>query len=313
MWRGARLACLLCAGVLLAQQPENIQERILQAPLSTDERGSVTAALAAKDYPRVEALFKTIARSDAPHAGDLQALLGAIEFLAGRMEPAVEAFRKAESFGALDERDRFTLAMALITMGDPSGARTELDKLHRDRPEQPLNLYWLARIDYYQRRYEDAVAKLRRVIELDPGSARAEDNLGLSLDMMGRYEEARVEFVKAVELNRKLPHPSPWPPHNLGYLLLRLEKPEEAEQALRESLRYDPKFAQAHYHLGRVLEKRGRDAEAIEEYRTAISLDASLAEACYSLGLLYRKLGKTAEAEAAFAQYKVRRAASGNH
>jgi Flp pilus assembly protein TadD len=176
--------------------------------------------------------------------------------------------------------------------------------------EQPLHLYWLGRLDYNQRLYEDAVAKFQRVLDLDPQSARAEDNLGLSLDMMGHYEEARVEFVKAVALNRKLPQPSPWPPHNLGYLLLRLENCDEAEQAFRESLRYDSRFAQSHYHLARVLEKQERDAEAIEEYRAAIALDSSLPEACYSLGLLYRRLERNSEAEAAFAEYKRRKAAS---
>jgi len=102
---------------------------------------------------------------------------------------------------------------------------TELSLLNRNHPDQPLYLYWLARVDYYQRRYEDSVAKLQRVIQLDPESPRAYDNLGLSFDMMGRYEEARVAFEKAVEFNRRLAQPSPWPPHNLGDLLLRLGSP----------------------------------------------------------------------------------------
>jgi tetratricopeptide (TPR) repeat protein len=95
--------------------------------------------------------------------------------------------------------------------------------------------------------------------------------------------------------------------------LLRLEKPEEAEQALRESLQYDSGFARAHYHLARVLEKQGRDTEAIGEYRSAISSDSSIAEPCYSLGLLYKRLNRTVEAEAAFAEYKKRRALTAQH
>jgi tetratricopeptide (TPR) repeat protein len=110
--------------------------------------------------------------------------------------------------------------------------------------------------------------------------------------------------LKAVELNRKLPEPSPWPPHNLGYLLVRLLNFKDAETALRESLKYDPRFATAHYHLGRALEGDGRDIEAIDEYRVAISLDPSAVEALYSLGLLYRRHERPAEADAAFAQYK---------
>jgi hypothetical protein len=42
-----------------------------------------------------------------------------------------------------------------------------------------------------------------------------------------------------------------------NWMLLRLEKIEPSEKALRESLQYDRSFSQSHYHLGRVLEKQG--------------------------------------------------------
>jgi Flp pilus assembly protein TadD len=305
------VAGLFSVMALLAEHPEAILERVHQAPLAADQVKSIDSSLAAKDYLRIETLLNAAALKDAAHAGDLYALLGAIEFVAGRMEPAAQAFRHSDSVAALKERDRFTLAMSLANLGDTAGARVELDTLNHLRPEQPLYLYWLARLDYYQRRYEDSIAKLRRVLELDPQSSRAEDNLGLALDMLGRSEEAQAEFAKAITLNRNLKPPSPWPPHNLGYLLLRLEKLEGAEKALRESLQYDPRFSQSHYHLGRVLEKQGRDTEAIDEYRAAISLDSAQAEPCYSLGLLYRRLKRAREAEAAFAEYKRRKTAGG--
>jgi len=301
------LSGLFCLISALAQPPDAVLERVRQAGLPADQVSLIASALAAKDYPRIETLVSAAARADGAHAGELYALLGAVEFVAGRMEPAAQAFRQADSLAALNERDRFTLAMSLANLGDTEASRTELATLNRLRPEQPLYLYWLARLDYYQRRYEDAMAKLRRVLELDPQSSRAEDNLGLALDMVGRAEEAQAEFAKAVALNRSLKQPSPWPPHNLGYLLLRLDKLDAAEKALRESLGYDPGLSQSHYHLGRVLEKQGRNADAIAEYQAAISLDPAQAEPCYSLGLLYRRLKRDREAEAAFAEYKRRR------
>ena len=130
--------------------------------------------------------------------------------------------------------------------------------------------------------------------------------------MLGQSDEAREALLKAVDLNRKLPNPSAWPPHNLGYLLLRLREAKEAEIALRESLKYDPRFAAAHYHLGRTLEAEDRDNEAIDEYKVAVSLDPTLIEPLYSLGLLYRRHNRLAEAEAAFAAYKKGKA-SGEH
>jgi tetratricopeptide (TPR) repeat protein len=225
------------------------------------------------------------------------------------MDRAIIAFRQADAQVSLGESDRFMLAMALTNLGDTKAAREQLTRLNSSHPDRPLYLYWLARVDYFERLYPEAVEKLKRVISLDPTSARAYDNLGLAYDMLGQSEEAREAFVKAVDFNRKLPNPSAWPPHNLGYLLLRLREPKEAENTLRESLKYDPRFATAHYHLGRTLEAEDRDNEAIDEYRLAVSLDPALIEPLYSLGVLYRRHNRSAEAEAAFAAYKKRKAA----
>jgi TolA-binding protein len=81
---------------------------------------------------------------------------------------------------------------------------------------------------------------------------------------------------------------------------------------LRESLRYDSSFTQAHYHLGRTLEKEGNPTEAIDEYLAAVSSDPEASDACYSLAMLYRKLHRDAEADAMFAELKRRKQAGGN-
>jgi tetratricopeptide (TPR) repeat protein len=299
----AKVRVLLLAAVpLLGQQPRALAERIRNAPLPMDQRQALDAAFSAKDFGRIEAIL------GAEPAAELQALLGALEFVGGRMNQAVEAFRRSEALKPLDDHDRFTLAMALVNLGDVKGSRAELMRLNESHPDQAIYLYWLARLDYGQRLYDEAVEKLNKVIRLDPNSVRGYDNLGLSFDMMGLTDEAQDAFAKAVALNRKLAAPSPWPPHNLGYLLLRLQRFHEAEENLREALKYDPQFALAHYHLGRVLESEGQDDGAIVEYKAAAALDAKIAEPLYSLGRLYLRHGRTAEAESVLAEYKRRKA-----
>ena len=128
--------------------------------------------------------------------------------------------------------------------------------------------------------------------------------------MQGLNDQALEDFQKAAKLNRELPRPSPWPPHDLGFLLLRMDHPKEAEASLREAVRYDAKLGEAHYHLARALEKQARDTEAIEEYRNAIFTDAASADACYSLAMLYRKLHRDADAISMFAEYKKRKQAN---
>jgi tetratricopeptide (TPR) repeat protein len=305
---------LLVAIQLLGQTSGGLPARIQAAPLTPAERQTVSTAWSQKAFDRVEAVLIGVARTATPkdHASALCALLGALEFSGGRVERAVRAFQQADLLSPLDDRDRFTLAMALIDAGDAKAARTELTRLNELHPTQPVYLYWLGRLDYDQRLYDDAVEKFKRVIALEPNSPRGYDNLGLSYDMQGMTEEARAAFTKAVDLNRKLPAPSAWPPDNLGFFQLRLEQFDDAEKNLREALKYDPKFALAHYHLARVLEKENRDDAAIEEYKTAAAQDVNLALPLYSLGMLYRRRGQDAEAAVALAEYRKRRALIGN-
>lgn len=304
------VALLLGPVALPAQKPDSLLERIRNSQLPAEQREELARSFTAKDYTHMaDILGRQAAAADTPASGaELRALAGAVEFLHGQMDRAALAFRQSDSMAPLGDPDRFTWAMTLVNLGDAKAAREQLARLHESHPDRPLYIYWLARIDYDQRLYSEAAAKLKRVIGLDPASARAYNSLGLALDMLGQPEEAREAFLKAVELNRKLAAPSCWPPHDLGALLLRLQQLKEAENALREALRYDPKFTMAHYHLGRTLEAEGRDSEAIDEYRAATSHDPVVVEALYSLGLLCRRHDRGAEAEAAFAEYKRRKA-----
>lgn len=304
------VALLLGPVALPAQKPDSLPERIRNCHLPAEQREELVRAFAAKDYAHMaDILDRQAASADtSSNATELRALAGAVEFLQGKMDRAVLAFRQSDSLAPLADPDRFTWAMALVNLGDAKAAREQLTRLSDSHPDRPLYLYWLARIDYDQRLYAEAVAKLKRVIALDPASARAYDNLGLALDMLGQPEDAREAFLKAVDLNRKLAAPSAWPPHDLGALLLRLQELKEADNALREALRYDPTFTMAHYHLGRALEAEGRDSEAMDEYRAATSHDPVVVEAFYSLGLVYRRHDREPEAEAAFAEYKKRKA-----
>lgn len=309
---------LICGGLLFApfalraQTADSLPERIRNCHLPADLRQELDQLWAARDYTRMGAILKAQANHPDTSAGsaDLLALAGAVEFLGGHLDRAAVAYGLSDAIVPLADPDRFTWAMAFITLGDAQAARAQLTQLATKNQERPLYLYWLARIDYDQRLYTEAVAKLKRVIALDPSWMRAYDNLGLAFDMLGQPDEAREAFEKAVDLNRKLPQPSCWPPHNLGALLLRLQKLKEAESALRECLRYDATFSTGHYHLARVLEAEGRENEAMDEYRAATSHDPPVVEAFYSLGLLYRRNGRTAEAESTFAEYKRRKAES---
>jgi tetratricopeptide (TPR) repeat protein len=305
----ARLCLLLLIATTALAQMGGIAERLRQALDPSGRAEAGVHAFETGNLAEVERLLSESAAQNPSARPDLLALEGAIAFLRGDMTASAARFREASRVRPLNDSDSFTLAMAEVRLGNDDRARSLLSGLSRKQPDRALYLYWLGRLDYNQRRYPEAVQKLTRATELEPASARIWDSLGLAFDMQGQNDQALRSLQKAAALNRAQPHPSPWPPHDLGSLLLRTDKPQEAESALRESLRYDPGFAQAHYHLGRTLDKESRNADAIEEYSAAASEDKTAPEPCYSLAMLYRKLGRDREAEAMFAEYRSRKKA----
>jgi tetratricopeptide (TPR) repeat protein len=292
------LATLYAQGQTLNQRIQNL--------VPPAEVATVEAALNAHDYARAQQLLTAIALNDT-NRPELLAVQGALAFVAADMRSSAENFAAANHLKRLSDADSFTWAMAVLKLGDNAHARQILSGLSTANPTNALYIYWLAKIDYYERRYAEAVTKLQQAIKLDPNSARAWDSLGLAYDMQAQMQEARQAFEKAVALNRTQPHPSAWPPHDLGYLQLRQGHTAEAEASLRESLQYDPALVDAHYHLGRVLEKEERYPDAIDQYQLAVNGDPAATDACYSLAMLYRKLNRDIDSTAMFAEYKKRK------
>ena len=303
------LAPALFTGLLIAQQ-ESPDARAVPPRLNTAEaalppvvRDHLEEAIRIRDYFKAEQiLVHEIDRN--PRSPSLLTLAAGVFFLDGRYLNAATALKKAEAVAPLDDPSRFTLAMSYIAMDRRDWARPELEKLAQKNAVSPLYLYWLARLDYDAQQYPAAIQKLERVIVLDPRFMKAYDNLGLCYEAAGRLDDAVTTYQRAVDLNRQGMPVSPWPPLNLGTLLVKLGHFDEAEKYLHESLVADPKFAQAHYSLGILLEKQGQDEDAIRELERAVALDAAYAQPHYALGRIYRRNGNSAKAGAELDEFE---------
>jgi tetratricopeptide (TPR) repeat protein len=214
------------------------------------------------------------------------------------------ALKKAEAIAPLDEPSRFTLVMSYVALGRRPWARPELAKLVEGAPANPLYPYWVGRLDYDDGQYATAIKGFLRAIELDPRFMKAHDNLGLCYEALGRFDEAVHSWEEAIRLNDGQPAKSPWPSLNLGLLLTRLDRLDEAEVLFRESLRCDPRFPQAHCQLGITLEKKGRAGEAVSELEEAARLDPGYAEPQYALARLYRRAGEAQKADQALQRFQ---------
>jgi tetratricopeptide (TPR) repeat protein len=191
-----------------------------------------------------------------------------------------------------------------VALGRRDWARPELARLVAAAPANPLYPYWVGRLDYDDGQYATAVESFRRALELDPRFMRAYDNLGLCYEALGRFDEALRSWEEAIRLNDGQKTKSPWPPLNLGLMLTRHDRLDEAEARFRESLRCDSRFPQAHYQLGITLEKKGRTGEAVSELEEAARLEPAYAEAQYALARLYRRSGEPQKADQALQRFQ---------
>jgi tetratricopeptide (TPR) repeat protein len=308
---GAALA-LAAASAALAQAPPPSSDPPAPGPNlggldkggpQGERRTEIASALAARDYDRAETLLLEAVEQE-PRSPDLLRLLGGVFFVKGRHLNAAIAFKKAEALAPLDERSRFTLVMAYVVLGHRDWARPELAKLTAATPRNALYVYWTARLDYDDGQYAAAIRGFEHVLELDPRFAKAHDNLGLSHEALGQHDEAIRSYQEAVRLNREQKPPSPWPPLNLGLLLTRLDRAEEAEALFRESVRCDERFPQARYQLGMVLDKKGQTADAVAELEAASRLDPAYPEPHYALSRLYRRAGEQEKADRALETFQ---------
>ncbi len=271
----------------------SLSHQLSDLQLAPSRLAELEKAINTRDYKPAEKILVEEAEHDlkSSRSAKLLAMAGGIFFLDGQYLQAAIAWKKAEAIAPLDDRNRFTLAMAYVKLNRRDLARPELEKLAAAQEQNPLFLYWLGRLDYDERNYTSAITRLQKVIELDPKMARAYDTLGLCFDYLGKFDEAVKNYNRAIELNRLQSKPSAWPHVDLAISLIALNRLPEAEKNLREAVGYDPQLPQAHYQLGRVLEMQGGYQAAVESLKLAVALAPEYPEPHYLLGKIYHRVG----------------------
>jgi len=296
---GATLALLLWdAGVAVAQSATDPPAPVTAPPssldLTSEKVSHLQADVAGHDYIAAEELLLKEIEPEpkSARAASLLAYLGSIYFLNHDYLNAAIAWKKSDAITPLPSGPQFSLAMAYIRISHRDWARPLLESLSAHDSKNALYPYWLGRLDYDAQQYPEAIQRFQQAIALDPAMARAYDSLGLCYFSQNENAAAVKNFKTAIDLDQTAPHPSPWPYIDLATTLEFLGRPQEAEAAMRQAVRLDPKLAAAHYQLGHVLEHLGRLQAAVPEMQEAIRLDDNYPEPHIALAQIYKRLGR---------------------
>jgi tetratricopeptide (TPR) repeat protein len=136
-------------------------------------------------------------------------------------------------------------------------------KLHSLKGPAPEELFQAA-LDFEARpeMLPRAVENYLQVLELAPDWVEAHINLGVALYQMGQIDDARAEFLSAVQLD-------PWngiSRYNLGCVLEEQGEIKAAIDHLRRAARAMPSHADVRFNLALAYEKRGQRRLAREQW-----------------------------------------------
>jgi tetratricopeptide (TPR) repeat protein len=118
--------------------------------------------------------------------------------------------------------------------------------------------------------WEEAIAAYRRVVAIDPTYAAAWNNLGLLLHRMGRLDEAGKAYESALDQDASCCEAV----YNLGSLAEDRGDLEEAVRCYRRALQLSPDYADAHFNLAGALARGGRADEAVAHWQRYLELDS---------------------------------------
>jgi protein O-GlcNAc transferase len=129
---------------------------------------------------------------------------------------------------------------------------------------------------------EDAAAVdlLSKAVKQLPRRWDLYHNLGIVLRRMERLEEAALRFSKAIALNPQAAAAL----GQLGHVLLAQRKTDEAIASFQRAAEISPDEATLHAALGEALHEAQRIAEATAAYERAIALDDTIAAAWFGIG-----------------------------
>jgi tetratricopeptide (TPR) repeat protein len=140
--------------------------------------------------------------------------------------------------------------------------------------------------------WRDTVSLYEHMLTLTPGALPVHYNLGNTLLMRGKLDEAIPHFREVLRVN-----PDDVTMHNnLGLALLRKNKPGEAMGHFQKVLDLEPNDLDVLTNLGTALLAKGKLDEAVVRYRRVLEFDPDSFEANQGVAVVLQAQGKLDQA-----------------
>jgi len=236
-----------------------------------------------------------------PDAVRLHRLRGLILGALGSFADANDEFRQAIQLNPTDP-ESYILCGKLLIDGHDAEDAVELFRVASHKFPQEYRVWLGLGMAYKENhQHQDALNALRQAIAIDSLRPQAYSVEGFVWTALGRDENARAAYQKAMDLD----------PH--GYLApyfyaIDLDRDgghdREALPFLERSLLANPAFALGYFQVGKIYLRLGDLPRARDALEKAIELSPTISRTHYLLAMVYQRMGKTELARREFERFK---------
>jgi tetratricopeptide (TPR) repeat protein len=193
----------------------------------------------------------------------------------------------------------FALAWSLADEDSLAAAASVLEQGIARHPDDARLLHRLGWTLRTSGRAAEAVAPLRRAVAVQPHLIEAHHELAQALAASGRASEAEAAYRETLRRD-PLHQPGAW--NNLGLLLFRQQRTDEAASALDRALALDPDLLEALVTRGGLAVMQGQTDAAKRFLERALVVDPDHSGALANLGTIAGQAGDLEEARRRFEQ-----------
>ncbi len=201
------------------------------------------------------------------------------------------AIKKLRDANVLSPAIQLVMAQAAANKNNREQARMLLSELLRQRPGNIPALEMLLRIDLSEGNRDEVQRTVERILNVDPANALANYMLGVYHYSREEYMLAESAYRASLETRR-----SAEALNDLAYVLHLLERNDEAEPLIRESLQINEANPAAWDTLGVILMKAGQLVDAEAAFQRSLMLRPDNPNVVLNMALLMEQKGQAEDA-----------------
>lgn len=231
----------------------------------------------------------------------------------GELEPALDLWLRTTALDPDYTPAWLRLGETFLKANRPTEAAAAYQEVLRRVPDEPYALFGLARLDFEAGRWEPALQKMEKVVNLTRYTL-GYDLIVTLYERLGQAERATALRATAKASGAYRDPPDPWvdgliedcyEPYRLGIAagnLARNGDPAGAARLLRRAVEITPDDVSALFQLGTLLVQQGDTAGAIQQLRRCTELAPDFSDGWANLSALQASIGESAAAARTLAE-----------